>query len=315
MLTSQEEESILGMRNIIPKSKIAGWIVSWTPPRRVGLNTILNAAKGTIGEDLVKATMAPTTAISRAIKKLRKQFRHDYGMDLVCKEFDEDSGVLRIQLTEEVVQAGTGVAYKRVCAFDYDLQTYKVSGAFGLPVSVSAEDTRNKLQDFLDEAVETRVTSDISLLVQKFFKEHGRDLIPIRSHGGAYFVPHTEEDLLKKAALFLGAISGTLTRFAVTLGDTESETAVAETIAAHMNELVAALNEKSMDLWAGSRRDAKANRFKEVGDLRERLKMYSSMLGGWAGVLEKSLEDSEALIFERLAVTSITPTVDEDIAF
>jgi hypothetical protein len=270
--------------------KPLGHIITWRVPTRVALDTLRTAMQDAGIDDALAGELHPSHALSRALRELaREQPR------VVKRLPKDDAGLTRFQLTREYLEE-QGVSYEREAVLT--LTEGRVSGDNAEIVS--------KASDLLSEHLATRLTSDLTRLVQRIVSNAGTDLIPVREQGGAYFVPEGHAVVAQLAAL-LERIDGRLKVFAVTLGH-GTDQSVAETVTEYLLGQIDELRKAMDGITSESRRDAREKRLARVGELKQRLQSYQTLLAGYAGRVQEEVTKVEN---EVLAVLLGVGTAEE----
>lgn len=239
----------------------------------------------------------PRNAFSRACKTLAK--------DRVIDLFKQEASELVFQFTAKQLQEH-GIEYSKETFVRLNVETGKIT--------CENSEIQELAQTKLDEAMETRTTSDITRIVQKLFDEHG-DLFPIRDQGGAYFVPHEHRAFINKIDEFLTNIGGSLRRFQVA-GGPESNKAIQETIAEQLKSVIQDHKNAVADFSLNTRQQTLESAAVKINTTRTKVEAYASYLKDQADDLMKEVEAANAKLKQQVDALSSqrakAPVVDKD---
>lgn len=267
-----------------------GTIVTWRTPSRVSLYALRNAleAAGVNAEEA--GDLRPAHALARALRDLE-------GRRIVRRLAKSETGLARFQLTAEV--EASGVLY-------YDREAILELHADG---RITADRASDPMADalvaratlLLQDALGTRLTSDLTRLMQRLVARAGTDLIPIREQGGAYFVPATRNDVVATLRTVLDMIGGQLRTWNVTIGH-GTDTSVSDTVADYLAGLVNDWRESVAPLDEEAKASVRRRREEALAGIRARIDSYDHLLTAErkAHLLE-TCEAADALLAERLA--------------
>lgn len=252
-----------------------GHIITWKVPAKVALDALHSAMQDAGIPEELAGDLHPSHALSRALREIaREQPR------VVRRLPKVEDGSSRFQLTREYLEE-QGIGYEREAVLT--LVDGRVSGDNAEIVS--------KASDLLTEHLGQRLTSDLTRLVQRVVTKAGTDLIPVREQGGAYFVP-AGHAVVVQLAILLEKVGGQLKTFAVTLGH-GTEQSVAETVTEYLLGQIGELREAMRGVTSESRKDAKQKRLARVGELKQRLESYQSLMAGYADRVGQEVQKVE----------------------
>lgn len=263
-----------------------GHIITWRVPARVSLDSLRAAmTEAGIPEDLA-GDLHPRHALARALHELAQ------GQPRIVRRLPPDQqGRPRMQLTREYL-SGVGLEYKRECVLTLDGTVVR-----GDDAAIATE-----AQRLLEEHIGTRLTNDITRLVQRVVEQAGTDLIPVREQGGAYFVP-AGAAVVAQLAILLERIGGRVSMFAVTIGHGSDES-IANTLAEYLIGQIAEFRTSIKDLGEDSRSDVRARRIERIAGLRQRLGSYRSLLAASAERVAQVLSEAEGDLLARIGETA-----------
>jgi hypothetical protein len=264
----------------------AGTIVSWTPGDSIAYTDLLLALdKAQIDRAFAKE-MAPRNAFARACKEMSE----NRVIDLV----EDNNGVLLFQFTAKYLEKSSKqITFEKECTLSLDKTTGNVSCA-NLELATLA----NKL---IREHMNKRCSADITRLIQKIFEANKGDLVPIRKQGGCYFVPFTHTDLLDQIATLLKEVGGELDRWLIQkTTDSGTNTSIAKSMSDHLLTLINDWKRVASELKETSSTETRQRRLIEWRDLRNKLKSYDGLLGGFSAKLKSELKDCAELVTNGL---------------
>jgi hypothetical protein len=268
--------------------KPIGHIVTWRVPQKVALDALRISMQEAGIDEKLAGDLHPRHALARALREIARE------QPRVVRRFKNgEEGVLKFQLTREYLEE-QGIEYRREAVLR--LQDGQVTG--DEPVIVE------RARDLLTAHLAQRLTSDLTRLVQRVVSAAGTDLIPVREQGGAYFVPEGHAVVLQLAAL-LEKIGGKLSMFSVTLGH-GTEQSVAETVTDYLLGQIDELREAMKDVTSDSRSDVKARRLARVGELKQRLATYGTLLAGYAERVGQEVSKIETEVLAVLTKQAVT---------
>lgn len=274
---------------------LAGHIVSWRAPAATTL-AMLRSALTAAGFDAMALApdLTPEQRLSRVATSVARADSH-----WSAKRLARSTSRRVKQLTVETVNLdtaapdGVSLGYTKQDALRLDPDTG----------SITAESGRDMVP-FARVADEYRTGSDVGQIVQRIVWEHGRDLIPIRPQGGAYFIPAgpETEQLVGRLAKVLYDIGGRLFAFSCLLGQSPTEDAsIALAVTDYLAAQLAELREAVAHVTDDTRADVAARRMQDVANLRQRLAAYASMLAGQAETITADLDKTEAELLAKVA--------------
>lgn len=264
-----------------------GHVVTWRTPSRVTLESLRAALIAANVSPDEAGDLHPRHALARALRGLE-------GRRIVRRLAGRDGQVVRFQLTAEVESGG--MLY-------YDPEAVLSLDAHGVvtPDRESAGPLADRAAGLLADELATRITSDLTRLMQRLVARAGTDLIPIREQGGAYFVPATRGDVVETLRTVLDCIGGQLRTWNVTLGH-GSDTSISDTVAEYLTGLVADWRESVAPLDEEAKASVRRRREDALTGIRSRVASYAHLLTSEASEhLVTTCEAADALLAERLA--------------
>lgn len=264
-----------------------GHVITWRTPARVSLDQLRSALQAASVSPDEAGDLRPAHALARALRSLE-------GRRIIRKLTPQAGQVARFQLTAEIEHASS---------FEYDPEAVLSLDAGGV---ISADRYGcaalvERAAELLSEAMATRLTSDLTSLMQRLVGRAGADLIPIREQGGAYFVPSTRGDVVDTLRTVLDCIGGSLRTWQVTLGH-GSDTSVSDTVAEYLTGLVGDWRESVLPLDEEAKGAVRMRRAAALDGIRARVAGYAHLLSPEAGArLLTNCEAADALLAERLA--------------
>ena len=289
----------------------AGFIVSWSVPSVVPLADLRRGieACGLDGK-YYAPDLKPASLVSRAGGKVAKA-SSDRGTRGLSRKIDLPTDR---QITLEAVSRD-GLSYRKLVRLGYD------HGRHVLTADTLA--AGGSLKTLQQEITETRKAGDVTRVLQRITEDHGRDLIPIRDGGGAYFIPAAHY-LIGYLRTVVEAVGGSTFEFACTIGhhagkggavatpaspSTTDRTgvSVANVITDYMlkqiGELGAAVAELGED-GKHIRSDVRRNRLTRVAELKDRLAAYSTLIEAQGARVQTALEQAESALLAKLAAAA-----------
>lgn len=263
-----------------------GHIITWRVPTRVSLDALHSAmTEAGIPEELA-GDLHPRHALARALHEIAQ------GQPRIVRRLPaDDQDRPRMQLTREYL-SNVGLEYKRECLLTLDGTVVRGDDA---AIAVEA-------QRLLEEHIGTRLTNDLTRLVQRVVAEAGTDLIPVREQGGAYFVP-AGAAVVAQLAILLDKIGGRVSMFAVTIGH-GTDQSIADTLAEYLIGQIGEFRKSIEDLGEDSRSDVRARRIERIGSLKQRLGSYRSLLAASAERVAEVLRQAEGDLLARIGETA-----------
>jgi hypothetical protein len=259
-----------------------GHIITWRVPARVTLDSLRAAmSEAGIPEELA-GDLHPRHALARALHEMA------HGQPRIVRRLPaDDQDQPRMQLTREYLSK-VGLEYQRECVL-----TLVGSVVRGDDAAIAVE-----AQRLLEEHIGTRLTSDLTRLVQRVVEDSGTDLIPVREQGGAYFVP-AGAAVVAKLAILLERIAGRISMFAVTIGHGSDES-IANTLADYLINQIGEFRTSIEGLGEDARSDVRARRIERIGALRMRLDSYRTLLAASADRVANVLREAEGDLLARI---------------
>ena len=269
------------MNDTITDSGQLGCIVSWEVPTTVRLNT-LRAALTMAGLDQALAgELAPRHALGRALKHMegeriiRRLRKTEFGLTFQLNMIVESCGSVQYPHETDVLLTNAGV----IECSDYGILC--------------------KARELLNDALDIRITNDLSRLVQRIFDMNRADLIPIRKQGGAYFVPNSHAALVDSVRDLLNGIGGKMLSFAVKLGSGETSRSVADSLSEYLLNAIQELrtNVAALDNPSLGTLDRRAN---SICELKLKLGNYHGLLLGLAESVQHELDAAQTELLDRV---------------
>jgi hypothetical protein len=259
-----------------------GHIITWRVPTRVPLDS-LRAAMAEAGiPEALAGDLHPRHALARALREMA------HGQPRIVRRLPtDDQDRPRMQLTREYLTK-LGLDYQRECVLTLDGGVVR-----GDDAAIVTE-----AQRLLREHIETRMTHDLTRLVQRVVSEAGTDLIPVREAGGAYFVP-AGAGVVAQLAVLLERIGGKLCLFAVTLGH-GTEESIANTLADYLIGQIGEFRESIKGLGEDTRADVRTRRLERIAGLKQRLSSYRTLLGAIADRVAGVLREAEGDLLAKI---------------
>lgn len=263
-----------------------GHVISWRVPSKVQLSELRDALRAVnISESLI-GDLAPYHGLARALRQMCNKGH-------LLRRLERSGDEISFQFTSEFLAAnGIELEYLRVATVTIHMPTGRVTAD---DPNVQAAAVK-----LMQEELERRRTGDLTKLVQRIIDIHGRDLIPIRDQGGAYFVPQAEQVLIDQLSGLLNQINGNIRCFAITLGDQHTDQAVASSVFEYVEGMIRDFERSLEDVWSGSRVDKRENRINASQEIRQRLDLYRGVLGGLASQIEESIQEADVKLLEAL---------------
>jgi len=261
-----------------------GTIVSWRVPKEVPIQSLRDALRTAGLDEALAGDMEPRNALRRALRDMKE--------GRVIRKLRQDGDCLYFQFTREFLDERE-IRYAK----EAELCLHEPTGVVDC-TEAEIEQTATKL---LAEHIAKRLTSDLTRLVQRLYEARGADLIPIRPQGGAYFVPEMHADLVRSTKVLLDAIGGKLHPWAVRLGCGDTAASVADVMAEYLTELITEFRASCEDVDGGSRKDVQLRRQERIGELRQKLELYKSLLGAFAEKIGGVINKAEEELLKKLA--------------
>ncbi len=259
-----------------------GHIITWRVPARIPLDSLRSAmAEAGIPEDLA-GDLHPRHALARALREMAQGKPR-----IVCRLPADAQDRPRMQLTREYL-SGIGMEFERESVLTLD----------GTVVRGDVAEIATEARRLLLEHIDTRMTNDLTRLVQRVVSEAGTDLIPVREQGGAYFVP-AGAAVVAQLAILLERIGGKLQMFAVTIGHGSDES-IANTLADYLINQIGEFRTSIKDLGEDSRSDVRTRRIERIGSLKQRLGSYRTLLAASAERVAQVLSEAEGELLAKI---------------
>jgi hypothetical protein len=261
-----------------------GEIVSWKSPKECDYADIITSLTSRNLDVGVARALLPRNAFIRGVRSMEEK--------RIIRKVREDSDNIVFQLNKiEKDASGVGFEYPHETEITLD----KSSGMVSCPDSVLGA----SVQVLLNLEMGRRTSGDITKIVQTLFQKAGNDLIPIREHGGAYFVPAHMAHLVDQVRDFLGDIGGEIRRFGGLSGDSTRE-ALSVAIGSHFEAMIAEFHDTIEGLNTESSDAVRDRRSATLADLRFRLNSYRDLLQLSAEEIDYQLSEAEKEMFARL---------------
>lgn len=259
-----------------------GHIITWRVPARVSLDS-LRAAMSEAGiPEALAGDLHPRHALARALREMAQ------GQPRIVRRLPaDDQDRPRMQLTREYL-SGVGLAYERESVLTLD----------GGVVRGDHAGIATEAQRLLQEHIDTRLTNDLTRLVQRVVEEAGTDLVPVREQGGAYFVP-AGAAVVAKLAILLERIAGKLSTFAVTIGH-GTDQSIADTLADYLISQIGEFRKSIEGLGEDARSDVRTRRIERIATLRQRLDGYRTLLAASADRVAGVLSEAEGALLAKI---------------
>lgn len=263
-----------------------GHIITWRVPTRISLDALRAAmTEAGIPEDLA-GDLHPRHALARALRELA------HGQPRIVRRLPPDQQDRpRMQLTREYLNS-VGLNYEREAVLTLD----------GTVVRGDHAAIATEAQRLLEEHIATRLTNDLTRLVQRVVAEAGTDLIPVREQGGAYFVP-AGAAVVAQLAVLLDRIGGRISMFAVTIGHGTDES-IANTLAEYLIGQITEFRASIEGMGEDARSDVRARRIERIASLRQRLGSYRTLLAASADRVAEVLRQAEGDLLARIGETA-----------
>lgn len=270
-------------------SKAVGHIITWQSPTSVTLGALRDGLAAAGIDTKLARDLSDYSKLARTARGLA---RGTHGADSQKRIARPIDGKRARQLTREQKE-NDGLRYNREAVLELsDAGTLRVDAPELVDAAV-AEFAAVK---------ERRSASDVTRLVKRIVEHAGTDLMPLREQGGVYFVPsgHVVVDQLAK---LLGAIGGSLRKFACTMGD-GSEASIAAVVSEYLVSEINALRESVAELDSDARNDVKTRRMERLGELRAKMAAYADLLSTGASTVQSALDAADKMIVAKLSAAS-----------
>ena len=255
----------------------AGHIISWTSPKDPIKLTDLRSALSRAGfSEALAKELAARNAFSRAAKELSQE--------RIIRRAEEGEDELKFQFTREFLQAGQ-FAYEK----EFDLYLNKDTGR------IRCENTHMEqvAQELVDSHKATRMSADVTRLIQKIFDNGGGDLVPVRQQGGCYFVPAGHVGILGGIRVLLKDIGGTLSEWEISAKSEQTQVTIQENMYGYMLGLVDKFKSSCQSISENTSSKVLERRLEEVHDLRTKLLSHAPLLRGLAEEVNAAINESE----------------------
>lgn len=270
-------------------TSLLGEIITWTCGGvSIQHLDLIDALRATDLDEAVARELAPRHAFSRACKKLAQ--------DRIIRQVSESESVITFQFTSER-REGTHFEYK----LETLLTLEKATGRVSCPLASLA----TRAQEELDRCIQTRTGSDVTRIVQKLF-ERQADLFPIRTQGGAYFVPREHTDFLDRIQRFVGRLNGQLLRFPIPAGTGHGDKSVKEAVRSGLAALIEEHREAVATFGEDTREATLQRAAERIVQVRYKVQAYAAYLQEERERLESDL--AEAARELRRKVEQLQPT-------
>jgi len=226
-------------------------------------------------EELAKE-LAPRNAFSRAAKELSKE--------RIIRRAEETDDEIRFQFTREFLQGGQYDYTK-----EFDLYLNKETGQ----VRCENSHMEQVAQSLVDNHRATRMSSDVTRLIQKIFDTGGSDLVPVRQQGGCYFVPAGNVTILNGVRALLKDIGGSLSEWEITAKSEQTQVTIQENMYSYMLGMVDKFKASCQSISENTSSKVLERRLEEVYELRAKLTSHAPLLRGLAEEVNAAINQSE----------------------
>jgi len=257
------------------KTLLAGEIVTWGfTATKLSFDRVYAAMdKYNINRKLLRKRLA-RNAFARAC--------HQMSENRDIRLLEETGTELQFQFTAAVLRSRQ-YDFQKEAILSVDKKTGKITGDNPAMVQL-AKSKMEACMDVLD-------ASDMTALVQRMFMRAGNaDLFPIRSQGGAYFVPARFEQFVAQTALLVRDLGGDFTRWPIASGTEEGDRAIRDSVLTGFRSTAAEYAKMITELEASSPKTATLERMaKRLQEYKFKLANYGEVLGAAQSELNKLL--------------------------
>lgn len=259
--------------------------------------------------DVIPKDPKPETGFRRAITRAQtKQSHRNLHADkedeqFLLRKIDEDSDSIVWGVVQETKTQGTPTSGSLIST-TLDHHTVdrivfdKVSGRV---VSDNGHELSDVVSRMYQEEVGMFNSSDILEVLRRTVDRFMA--IPIRPSGGIYFVPSRYADDLERLREVVGLVStGSFIGVMNLFGTPDSQEALTRSTLEDMETSLNRLQEELKDFSDTTRQSTLEDRADRLRDLRERVEMYSSILGFAKDGLEQGFQEAERTLQKMLGV-------------
>lgn len=245
-----------------------GDVVTWESRGEYSLTTIRKALE-TAKFDSRKLIrdMLPRHAFARAC--------HNLAESRIIRKLEEGESTIKFQFTKEVLKSR---------GFEYDPEAFltldKVTGKLTGQATEESEKLCEEARKHMDREVGLRKASDVTRLIKRIFarSEAHSELMPLRSQGGAYFVPARYYDFLDRLETFAGQVGTEIGRFPIASGTVHGDRSLSAVVSSYLKDMINEYEKKIEELEDDSSEATLARRAKSVVEVKTKIDCYASYL-------------------------------------
>lgn len=267
---------------LVAGQPIHGWICTWDAVGPHPHPKVVAALSAAGLEPTLARVLSAKSAWLRAARKLSDE--------RVVEQFKQDGDRLFFQFTKAQFEA-EGIEYKKEATVVLDTQLGKIS--------CKVKEIQDLAQAKLDECQEARTTSDITKIVQTVFEQQS-DLIPVRSQGGAYFVPVAQAELVDRVTQFLVSLGGKLNPWPIAKGVPSGDRVVADSVTDHLKNLIASYREAVASFTLSTRAATVEKQAEAIKVTKAKLEAYAEYLGDLKAGVAEELEQANAELLAKV---------------
>lgn len=290
--TRRERAKTESLKKSIEGMRLLGEIITWNARSKTPhtFSSVVAALKDCNLNHDVARELLPRHAFARACRHMVT--------DRMIDVLRETTDVITFQFTKKYMDEG-----EREREWKFAKETLvslnKTTGRIQCPIAEMEAFAQRKL----NEALDTRTTSDITRIVQKLFESEA-DLFPIRDQGGAYFVPLTHSGFVDRVSLFLDKLGGCITRFPVPSGTQHGDKAVQDTVSSALELMIEDHNQAIETFTLNTRQGTIEHAAEKIKATRVKIEAYASYLSDRREQLLKSVEIANRKLVETIETIS-----------